>query len=1361
MTTDKNIESIYLLSPMQEGMLFHTLYAPKSSVYFEQFSCTLQGNINRNAFKQAWQHVVDRHPVLRTLVIWKKGNKPRQLVRKRVKLPWLEHDWRGLTSTVCQARLETFLKEDRELGFVLDKAPLMRCALIQIADDTYYFVRGYHHLLMDGWSSALLFKEVFTCYKDFCQRQEAYLPKPRPYRDYIAWLHQQDLSQAEAFWKEQLTGFPAPTPFRVDKLVEKSSPTEETYEEQTLSLEPNTTQALLSLAKTHHLTLNTLVQGAWALLLSRYSGDNDIVFGATVSGRPATLAGVESIVGLFINTLPVRVSVSTQQLLLPWLKELHTKQQQRELYSYTPLVDIQGWSEIPGGISLFDSILVFENYPIDKSLNEEAIGTLSISEVQSLETTNYPLTLGVVVNTNQLKLIMSYTVSRFEADTVSRMMGHLKTLLEGMITQPETRKLGEIPLLTEAEQQQLLAWNETAANYPRGNKTLVALFEEQVDKAPEAIAIVFEEQLMTYRELNTKANQLAHYLQSLGVKPEVLVGICVERSLEMIIGILGILKAGGAYVPLDPAYPAARLTFMLEDAQVPVLLTQSHLKAQLPNTTAQVINLDAEAFSLSSTDNPSSEVGPDNLAYVIYTSGSTGKPKGVMIEHHAIADHCRVFQSYYQLVSSDRVLQFASLSFDSSVEEIFSTLTAGARLIVRGNTVWTITDFSQKVIENGMTVVDIPVAYWQQWLRETVQLPDSVLNNSLKLVGVGGDMMRPEMLHLWWQTPMNSIRLINAYGPTEATVTTTAFEITSQFNKGTPHQKIPIGRPLANKMVYILDTYNNPVPIGVPSELHIGGTGLARGYLNRPELTAEKFIKNPFSDDPDARLYKTGDLARYLPDSNIEFLGRVDNQIKIRGFRVELGEIEKVLAQHPLIRENVVIVHEVSQTDKRLVAYIVPNKGQLIENTELSSFMSERLPDYMIPSAWVTLEALPLTPTGKIDRRALSQLSIEQLSSEERSLVAPRDALEFELAQIWEDILNIRPIGMHDNFFELGGHSLLAISLMTQIGTHFGKHLPLATLFQGATIEQLANLLRQQSDQSAWSSLVAIQPNGSKPPFFCMPGGGGNVIYFYELARLLGQDQPFYGLQAIGLDGENEPQKRVEDIAAHYIKEIQTIQKTGPYLLGGHSFGGHVAFEMSQQLQKQGQEVALVVILDTLAPNPYDEPLGLDWDNTRWLTFSTEVLGQVLGKELDVTYDALEPLTAAEQLNYVKERLVTANWLPPGTDIKQLRGYLEVFKANNQTVYYPENIVKAPRISLLKAKEQPNQSQAKEWRLKMLKESTWGWSPFSESPVDVRVVPGEHRTMMNPPYVQVLAEQLKDCLEQALAVRGHSISSEA
>jgi amino acid adenylation domain-containing protein len=908
----ENIESIYPLSPMQQGMMFHTIYAPESGLYFEQLSCRFHGNFNISAFKQAWQQVVDRYSVLRTAFHWNKLEEPMQVVYKKVTLPWALLDWRGLSVVKQREQLDTFIKIDRASGFALAKAPLLRFTLIQLAEDIHQFIWSHHHLLIDGWSLSIVLKEVFACYKAQCQGVERPVEYPRrPYRDYIAWLQQQNMAQAEAFWRKKLKGFLAPTPLTIETSYLAKKPVQ-VVAEQEIQLSNATTEALQILARQHKITLNTLVQGAWALLLNRYSGDHDVVFGATVSGRQIALAEVESMVGLFINTLPVRVRFSENMTLLPWLIQLQAEQIEREQYAYSPLVDIQGWSEVPRGTPLFESILVFENYPVDESLLA-ATSHLTLSQVESFEQSNYPLGL-ICAPGQQLSLKISYDVSRFEAATIARLLEHLQKLLAGIITHPEQR-ITELPLLTEAEQHQLLIeWNDTQATYPQ-EKCIHQLFEAQVEKTPDAIAVVFEDQQLSYQALNVRANQLAHYLQTLGVKPEVLVGICVERSLEMIIGLVGILKTGGAYVPLDPSYPPERLAFMLEDSQVQVLLTQHKLIDVIKNINTKYkidnrivyLDTDWEIFSKASSNNLASRVQADNLAYVIYTSGSTGQPKGVLLEHQGLCNLAKAQIQLFNVQPDSRVLQFASISFDASIWEIVMALGSGATLCL-GTTESLIlgTDLTQQLHEQTITHVTLPPS------ALAVPTTDELLD--LQYIIVAGEVCPPDLAAQWSQ----GRHFFNAYGPTESTVCATVFEYSVERRP-----ILPIGRPIANTQLYILDNQLNPVPIGVPDELHIGGVGLARGYLNSPDLTQEKFIPNPFSDEPGARLYKTGDLARYLSDGNIEFLGRIDNQVKLRGFRIELGEIEAVLSQHPNVRETVLIAREDQPGNKRLVAYMV------------------------------------------------------------------------------------------------------------------------------------------------------------------------------------------------------------------------------------------------------------------------------------------------------------------------------------------------------------------------------------------------------------------------------------------------------
>ncbi|GAB1537692.1 hypothetical protein NUACC21_03430 [Scytonema sp. NUACC21] len=680
-TNWKDIADIYPLSSVQQGMLFHTLYASESGVYCQQFNCTFTGSLDVEAFGTAWQQVVARHAILRTAFTWEHSDVPLQVVYRQMKLPLEIHSWLGLSPQEQQQQLANFIEQDQHKGFQLTEAPLMRLTLIQMSENVYQFVWSYHHILLDGWSLPLVFKEVLGYYQALSVGQELHLPPSRSYREYIAWLQTQKLEVAEQFWRQTLQGVTAPTPLVVDT-HHVSEP--QSYSEEILTLSSETTSALVSFARQHQLTLNTLVQAAWALLLSRYSGESDVVFGVIVSGRSPAIKGVESIVGLFINTLPMRVEVSHKDTVLPKLKQIQKLQVEMSAYEYTPLLQIQGWSDVPKGLPLFESIVVFENYPVDAALEEHS-QKLDINDVRTFERTNYPLTL-IAQPGVQLSLRFIYDSQRFESASITRMMGHFQTLLQGLVANPQ-QKLSELPLVGTRElQQYLVEWNNTQAVYPQ-ELCLHSLFEQQVQKTPHAEAVVFQEQRLTYSELNAKANQLAHYLISLGVKPEVLVGVCVERSLDMVVALLGILKAGGAYVPLDPTYPSARLAYMLSDSQVSVLLTQAQLLSKLPAHQARVVALDTEWQEIAqhSPDNCATAVTQDNLAYVIYTSGSTGNPKGVAISHHSPVTLVQWAQEVFTPQQCAGVLASTSICFDLSVFELFVPLSCGGKAILAQN----------------------------------------------------------------------------------------------------------------------------------------------------------------------------------------------------------------------------------------------------------------------------------------------------------------------------------------------------------------------------------------------------------------------------------------------------------------------------------------------------------------------------------------------------------------------------------------------------------------------------------------------------------------------------------------------------
>ena len=1385
----RNIQDFYPLSPMQQGMFFHSLLAPESGVYVELFQCTLQGDLDLDAFRQAWQRVVQRHPILRTGFTGEGLKEPIQVVHRQVEVPLRLLDLRELPPEEQEQRLEALVAEERQRGFALAKPPLMRLTLARTGDDTHRFIWTHHHILLDGWSSPILMQEVFAWYEALRQGQTPNLPPAHPYRDYIVWLRRQDMTQAERFWKETLAGFQAPTPLTVDQPPDEAA--EERYEEVDRVLSRELTEQLRELARRQHVTLSTLIHGAWALLLSRYSGEDDVVFGTTVSGRPADLPGAEFMIGLFINTLPVRAQIQPELPVGEWLRRFQEHLVELRQYEYSPLVRIQGWSDVPRQLPLFESILVFENYPTASTLEEEGLeGSLTIQDVGSIEQTNYPLNL-VAGADEELMLKILYDCRRFQPESIQRMLGHLEQLLQGMARDPQQR-VRELSLLTPAEEWQILVeWNQTAADYPL-ETPVHRLIEEQVDRTPKVTAVWHEGRSLSYRELNARANQLAHFLHRQGVGPDTPVGIAVTRSPEMMVAVLGVLKAGAAYLPLDPAYPKARLQFMLEDAQAPILLTQESLVDSLPISNLQspisVIKLDADwpTIAQEPTENPEFPVRPEHLAYIIYTSGSTGRPKGVLLEHRGLTNLVCNYALGLHLPAGKRVFQFFSLNFDGSVGEIFPALVQGVTLYLpTQETLLSVTELHRYLQEHAITHLTITPSL-------LAILPEDE-HPALETIVVGGEACPNGVARRW----LREGRLfINAYGPTETTMVATWHLVRDV--PPTPGI-VPIGRPVDNAHAFVLDRYGHPVPVGVPGELYVGGVGVARGYLNRPELTAERFVpaaslgaregqlvhalaqatkkvngkrvrlgngwreKEKGAEErkqardgssaapvtqptnrPIDRLYRTGDIVRYRPDGSLEFLGRVDDQVKVRGFRIELGEIEAALDEHPQVHEAAVAVWEDDSGDKRLVAYVVGTEdgGRKTEDggreadpapyslliSELRAFLQERLPHYMVPSHFVPVEALPRLPNGKVDRKALPRPEGIR-SQEDREPVPPRDIIEAELVRIWEEILGVQPIGVEDNFFDLGGHSLLAVRVIGQIQKQFGEALSLVDLLQGGTVAHLAQLLRRHlAGDVASTTLVPLQERGTKPPLYFVHPSGGSVHWYAELARLLDPDRPFFGIQAQGLDGQEELHTSIPEMAQHYVEAILKAQPEGPYLLGSWSLGVVIVYEMAQQLVKRGKSVPFLAILDQGPTIPYPEPEDLP-----------AYLIHVFGKHVPVTVEELRALPEEEQVPLVYQRARAVNWLLPDVSLEQFHRFVRMLKvqADAWRRYEPQPYPGC--ITLFRAQEQPPEAPS---------ERDMGWAALAQGGVDVRDVPGDHLSMLQEPHVRVLAKEMRRCLEQ-------------
>ncbi|MBN3924182.1 non-ribosomal peptide synthetase [Nostoc sp. NMS4] len=1354
---------VFPTSFAQQRLWFLDQLAPGNPFYNVSTALHLTGSLNFIALKQTFNEIVRRHETLRTRFVMVE-QQPVQAIAPSLTIPLPLIDLRNFDSPERDTRMQQIVTQEAQHPFNLTIGPLLRVKLLQLDEAEYLLLLNLHHIVADGWSIGVLIKELGVLYKALAGDKRCLttsysvsmlLPElPIQYADFAQWQREwlqgvaangTSLLQSQlVYWQKQLNGISV-----LNLPTDRLRPAVPSYRgaKQFLELPHSLTQALEALSYQEGVTLFMTMLAAFQTLLYRYTQQEDIAVGSPIANR--NRSELEGLIGFFVNTLVLRTDFSakaTFRELLNRVREITLEAYSHQDLPFEKLVEELHPERDLSYHPFFQVVFSLQNTPIE-TLELSGL-TLSLFEFDS-KTAKLDLEFHLWQDLESLKGQMVYSTDLFDDKTITRMLGHFQTLLESIVVNPEQR-ISDLSLLTVQERQELLIdWNDTKRDYPE-NKCFHQFFEAQVEKTPDAIALVFDNEQLSYKELNIRSNQLAHYLKKLGVVPDVLVGICVERSPEAIVALLGILKAGGAYLPVDPSLPQERLKFILEDAQVSILLTHCSLAPLKKGDWGDLLSIvyideDWATITQHSQENPTSCVTFDNLAYVIYTSGSTGKPKGVLLQHRGLSNLSASQIEIFNLQPSNRILQFASLSFDASIFEIVMALQTGATLyLANKESLLPGQPLLQLLREKAITHVTLPPAVLA--VLPTESLP------ALQTIICAGEYCTDDIVRRWWNSQR---RFFNAYGLTEATVWSTVAEIS------TMSEKPPIGRPIANTQIYILDKYLQGLPIGISGELYIAGEGLAQGYLNRPELTIEKFIPNPFSDKKGARLYKTGDLARYRTDGNIEFLGRIDNQVKIRGFRIELSEIETVLSQHQSVQKAVVIVKENVSGDKYLVAYIVPNIETQNFTSLLRKFLKEKLPEYMIPKAFVVLDPLPLTASGKVDRLALTELDSPASGLIDKTFIAPRTPTESTLAKIWAEVLNIERVGIYDNFFDLGGDSLLTVRLMKQIHKHFERELPLSSLFLNPTIESLSTALSSKADSLPWSPLVPIQPAGSSPPFFCIHPIFGVVFPYYELAQNLGKNQPFYGLQPIGLDGKSSPLTRIEDMATHYIEALRRVQPKGPYFLGGWSFGGWVAFEMAQQLQKSGEEVALLALLDTLAPIPGNIPsLG-----SGFKFMLTTVARYIWPFFLDYFY--LIIAIAKNQINSLTSQLTnfnkivqfqanlfshfilkedaTVNIIPEESKLRLLselaiRPMLRVFYANSQAVlnYVPKAYPK--RINLFRTNVQS--SIAKE-------DPSMGWDQLTVGRTEIHHIPGNHLTMLRKPHIQILAAQLRACIEKA------------
>lgn len=1027
---------------MQEGMLFHSLETERAGVDIEQVFGELHENLDPASFEKAWSLVVERHAILRTSFHWRAETGPRQVAQDPPRLPIRYLDWPHASERDMAEGLEEYLRADRNCAFKLDELPLFRLAVIRSATSSWRFVFTFHHLLLDGRSIALVLREVFALHDAFVAHRPIELPPPPSYWNYIDWLKGRDIARSENFWRERLRGFASSSPLPLDRAAGEEMDSGASPGEASFELPVNTTTRLYGVARQNQVTANTLVQAAWALLLSRSGGVDDVVFGAVRACRKIPVDGAEEMVGLFINTVPLRVQINDDEPLGSWLRRLRSQGVELREYEHAPLAQVQRWSDVPAGRPLFDTLVNFQDPSWNSALR--ALGGKWINRrFQIRSRSNYPLALDVCGGP-QLSVKLLFDTRIISADSAERLLGHYRNLLESMVANP-FQKLGDIELLGPSEARQLVGeWSGSDRDYPR-DRCVHELFEAQAAKAASRLAVADSRNEMTYGELNTRANRLAQRLRSLGVAADVPVIVCMERSAEMILAWLAVLKSGGAFVPLDPSYPPDRLAMMCRDSRAAVFLTQERTLDVLPPLSRDLSVVCVEAgvgsSGRESGKNLTSKSGPANIAYVIYTSGSTGQPKGVQVEHHSLVNLATWHRETYAVGPEDRASQVASPAFDASVWEVWPYLTAGASIHFPEQE----TRIAPSKLVDWLTQQRITLAFLPTPLAEAVMNERWPAGSSLRALLTGGD-------RLTRRPPKNfPCVLINHYGPTECAVVATSATVEPGAPTG---QAPPIGRPIANTRVYVLDRKFRPVPIGLPGELYIGGAGVARGYLHRPELTAERFVRDTFGADSAGRLYRTGDRVRWLSSGQLEFLGRLDEQVKIRGHRIEPGEVEWVLAQHPSVRQAAVIARN-DGNGTQLAAYLVPEFADTPDTIELGWFLGRQLPDYMIPARFLWVERLPLTANGKVDRRALPALEAPG-GRDDRPSEAPRNPTEENLAKIWCEVLGRKSIGIHDSFFELGGHSLLAAQLIARARAEFGVDLSVRALFDHPTIALLA-----------------------------------------------------------------------------------------------------------------------------------------------------------------------------------------------------------------------------------------------------------------------------------------------------------------
>jgi amino acid adenylation domain-containing protein len=1312
------------LSFSQENLWLFEQLSSGTSTYTTCRSGRVQGPLNVAALQDTLNEIFRRHEALHTS-FETRDNRPVQIVHPHRPCALPAMDLSGLAPADREREALRISNEYAQRPIDLGRAPVANFGLLRLGAEEHVFILSVHHAAYDLWSGGILLGEIERAYRAFAAGVPFTQPEPAiQYADFAVWqrkwLQGEMLDRQLAYWKEKLAGLsalPMEIPTDRPRPAVENFPGASVYQDFSKDL----TEKLKELGRREGVTQFMLLLAVFKVLLHRYTRQDDVVVGSVIANR--NRPEMENTVGFFDNVMVLRSDASGNPTFRDYLRRVRDVALGAYAHQHLPfeyLVKELKPDRIANRTPWIQAMFVYLlNYP---AMEREMAGLKVVPYKVHSGKAMFDLLFAVRDSEQGLKGELVYNCELFDESTIERMVSHFHMLLVGIVEDPQ-KQVSELRLLsTEEERWLLLDWNNTSCDYSCSDGFIHQQIERQAELRPRAMAVVFEGEKLTYAELNQKANQLARKLESIGAGRGSLIAVCMERSLEMVISLVATLKAGAAYVPLDPGYPGERLAYMIEDAQAPVLLVQRDLLDRLPEVGACVVAVDAdwsneiEPYASSNLNVP---LAGEDLAYVIYTSGSTGKPKAAMNTHMGIRNRLLWGQETYRLTPEDKVMQKTPFSFDVSVWEFFWPLISGAQLVVAKPGGHRDGSYLVELIQQqGITTVHFVPSMLNMFLEETGLESCS----SLKRVMCSGEALSLDLKERFF-TRMDC-ELHNLYGPTEASVEVTYWEC----RKDDGIQSVPIGRPISNTRMYVLDREMCPVPMGVPGDLYIGGIGVARGYWRRAALTAEKFVPDPFSADKGSRLYHTGDIARYRNDGSIEYMGRTDYQVKIRGFRIELGEIEAVLLRQSEIKEAVVVAREERTGDKKLVAYLIPAKGMasgegVIE--KLKAGLKKELPHYMAPSAFVLLEKMPLLPNGKVDRKSLPAPEFDLLPH--GAYVPPRDTLELQLVQIWEELLGVQPIGVRDNFFEVGGHSLRAVQLTARIRQQFGKSIPIAVLLQSATIEALAGALRRQTAKvERQQALIRMKAGGDRKPFFCVHPVGGNVLCYAGLARHLSAEQPFYALQS-----SSEDSASIQAMASHYLAEARSVQAQGPYLLGGWSMGGVVAFEMARQLQLAGEQ-AEVFLIDSLAPGL--KPVEQTLDERTLLDYFVQDMEGISGKKLGLSGKKFQELEIADAASSILEQLRKQGITADEIEQQDLLALFHTFRDNLKALlgYSPMPI--AGSLILIRSSSTGREQN----------DSFLGWSDLALGRFEMHEIEGNHYSIVTGADVNLLAALLEE-----------------